>query len=72
MYDPKSMCADDFINHEEILETLEYAQKNKDNLALINEILERRGRKRKEILRYARDFPTGRRLCFWPVRTRRS
>lgn len=41
MYDPKSMCADDFINHEEILETLEYAQKNKDNLALINEILEK-------------------------------
>ena len=27
MYDPKSKCADDFINHEEIMETLEYAEK---------------------------------------------
>ena len=33
MYDPKSMYADDFINHEEIIETLAYAQKNKDNRA---------------------------------------
>ncbi|MCM1267823.1 MAG: [FeFe] hydrogenase H-cluster radical SAM maturase HydG [Bacteroidales bacterium] len=41
MYDPKSLHADDFINHEEILETLDYAQKNKDNLPLIREILEK-------------------------------
>ena len=46
MYDPKSMCADDFINHGEILETLEYAQKNKDNMALINEILDKARPKR--------------------------
>ena len=31
-YDPKSLCADEFINHEEILDTLDYAEKNKDNL----------------------------------------
>ncbi len=41
MYDPKSMYADAFINHEEIIETLAYAQKNKDNFALINEILDK-------------------------------
>jgi len=41
MYDPKSLCADDFINHEEIVETLKYAEENKNNIALINEILEK-------------------------------
>lgn len=41
MYDPKSLCADDFINHEEILETLEYAEQNKNNLELIHQILEK-------------------------------
>lgn len=41
MYDPKSLCADDFINHEEILETLQYAEENKDNKTLIGEILDR-------------------------------
>ena len=38
-YDPKSLHADDFINHEEIMDTLEYAKKNKNNFALIDEIL---------------------------------
>ncbi|MDE7360169.1 MAG: [FeFe] hydrogenase H-cluster radical SAM maturase HydG, partial [Lachnospiraceae bacterium] len=47
MYDPKSLRADDFINHEEILETLQYAEDNKDNMALINGILEK-ARPRKE------------------------
>ncbi len=41
MYDPKSLCADEFINHEEILETLKYAEENKNNKALINEILDK-------------------------------
>lgn len=40
-YDPKSLCADEFINHEEIVETLAYAEENKNNLPLINEILEK-------------------------------
>ena len=38
-YNPKSKNAEEFINHQEILETLEYAEKNKDNLPLIDEIL---------------------------------
>ena len=41
MYNPKSLKAEEFINHEEILETLEYAQKNKDNRELIEAILEK-------------------------------
>ncbi|MDO4863170.1 MAG: [FeFe] hydrogenase H-cluster radical SAM maturase HydG [Ruminococcus sp.] len=41
MYDVKSLKADEFINHEEILETLEYAEQNKHNAALIEEILEK-------------------------------
>ena len=41
MYDPKSLCADDFINHEEILETLRYAEENKNNKVLIHEILDK-------------------------------
>ncbi|MDF2908525.1 MAG: hypothetical protein K0R34_3846, partial [Herbinix sp.] len=39
MYDVKSKIAEEFINHEEILETLEYAKENKNNRALIDEIL---------------------------------
>ncbi len=41
VYNPKSLHAEEFINHEEILETLEYADKNKHNEALIREILEK-------------------------------
>lgn len=39
-YNPLSMKAEEFISHEEILETLKYADENKDNLTLINELLE--------------------------------
>ena len=39
-YDVKSLKAEEFINHEEILESLDYARKNKENLTLIREILE--------------------------------
>ena len=41
MYDPKSSKAEDFINDEEIRATLAYAEENKNNLALIDEILEK-------------------------------
>ena len=41
MYDPKSLCADDFINDEEIRETLAYADANKNNVELINQILKK-------------------------------
>ncbi|WP_415971704.1 [FeFe] hydrogenase H-cluster radical SAM maturase HydG [Anaerotignum lactatifermentans] len=41
MYDPKSMKAEEFISHEEILDTLAYAQENKNNEKLIDAILEK-------------------------------
>ena len=41
MYDPKSPRAEEFISHEEILATLEYAKENKSNEKLIEEILEK-------------------------------
>lgn len=41
MYDPKSMKAQEFISDEEIRATLDYAEKNKNNLALVDEILEK-------------------------------
>ena len=46
MYDRKSMKADDFINHDEIMETLSYAEANKDNRALIESLIEK-AKKRK-------------------------
>ena len=46
MYDVASKHAEEFINHEEILETLDYADENKDNLPLIDSIIEK-AKKRK-------------------------
>ena len=45
-YDRESKKAEEFINHEEILETLRYAEENKHNQALIAQILEK-AKKRK-------------------------
>jgi len=41
MYDKKSLKAEEFINHEEVLRTLDYAEKNKNNFELIDKILEK-------------------------------
>ena len=41
VYDPKSLKAEEFINDAEIRETLEYAEKNKNNLELIEKLLEK-------------------------------
>lgn len=41
MYNPKSKIAEEFINDEEILATLEYAKANKSNRALIDSIIEK-------------------------------
>lgn len=41
MYDPKSSKAEEFISHEEVLETLAYAEKNKNDAALIDSIIEK-------------------------------
>lgn len=39
IYNPKSHKAEEFINHEEILATLEFAEANKNNVELIDQIL---------------------------------
>ncbi|MEE0965964.1 MAG: [FeFe] hydrogenase H-cluster radical SAM maturase HydG, partial [Bacilli bacterium] len=41
MYNPKSLKAEEFISDEEILETLEYAKANKNNIELIDSILDK-------------------------------
>ena len=41
MYDVKSKHAEEFINHEEILDTLAYADANKTNAELIDSIIEK-------------------------------
>ena len=41
MYNPKSMKAEEFIDHQEILDTLAYADAHKEDAALIDEILEK-------------------------------
>ncbi len=41
MYNPKSMVAEEFISHEEILETLEYGQKHSRDADCIQQIIEK-------------------------------
>ena len=41
IYDPKSLKAEEFINDGEILDTLRYADENKDNMELIDSIIEK-------------------------------
>ena len=52
MYNPKSLKAEEFINHEEILETLKFADEHKKDEKLIDEILgkarERKGLSHRE------------------------
>ena len=40
-YDKKSLKAEEFINDGEIRETLKYADENKDNVELIDSIIEK-------------------------------
>lgn len=41
MYDPKSLKAEEFISDEEVRETIAYAEQNKDNIELIDQIIEK-------------------------------
>ena len=41
IYDPKSLKAEEFINDGEIVDTLKYADENKDNMELIDSIIEK-------------------------------
>lgn len=46
MYNPKSLKAEEFICHDEIMETLAYADAHKDDLALIRQILDKAAQKK--------------------------
>ncbi len=48
IYNPKSLKAEEFINHDEILETLQYAEANKHNVELIDALLEKARPKKTE------------------------
>ncbi len=41
MYNPKSLKAEEFINHQEILDTLAYADQNKENFELIDALIKK-------------------------------
>lgn len=41
MYNPKSLKAEEFICHEEVEDSLKYADENKDNLPLLRQIIEK-------------------------------
>lgn len=41
MYNPKSLLAEEFIDHQEVLDTLAYAEAHKNDYVLINEIIEK-------------------------------
>ena len=41
MYNPKSLKAEEFINHQEILDTLAYADQNKENFELIDSLIKK-------------------------------
>ncbi len=41
MFNPKSLKAEEFISHEEILDTLKFADENKENFELIDTIIEK-------------------------------
>lgn len=47
-YNPKSLKAEEFICHEEILDTLRYAEENKHNVELIDSLLEKARPKKTE------------------------
>ncbi len=40
-YNPKSKKAEEFINHQEVLDTLKYSDENKTNVKLIDEVLKK-------------------------------
>ena len=78
MYDPKSMKATEFIDHGEVLDSLEYARRNASNAELIDSILEK-ARKRQGLthreaavlldceLEYRNE-----RIYAWPARSSRT
>lgn len=62
VYNIKSRQAEEFINHQEVLDTLEYAQINRNNRPLIESLIDK--------ALCARVFPIGKQPCCWNVTSR--
>lgn len=58
-YNMNSKRAEEFIHHQEILDTLEYAQANRNNRRLIESLIEKAG--------LCGDSRIGRLPCYWSV-----
>ena len=73
-YNPKSLKAEEFIHHGEILDTIAYAKANKDNVELIDRLLEKARPKKTEAgitcsgLSHREGLITEKRLYFLPVK----
>ncbi len=46
MYNPKSTKAEEFIDNQEIINSIKYAKENKNNIVLVNEIIEKAKQKK--------------------------
>ena len=62
MYNPKSKIASEFICHEEIEETLAFAEAHKHDREMIRAALEK--------AENLKGFLIGKRLCFWHAKNR--
>ena len=79
MYNVKSLKAEEFISDEEIKETLEYAEANKNNIGLIDAIIEKAKLKkglthREASVLLACEIPAKLRYCWtanWRIKTRK-
>ena len=64
IYDPKSLKAEEFISDNEIRETLAYAEANKNNIELIESILEKARPQKTRRDTYVQVLRTERHPCF--------
>lgn len=64
MYNPSSLHAEEFICHNEIMASIDYASKNRNNLSLIDELIEKSKEKKA--------FRTVRHLSFYPVQIQKE
>ena len=63
MYNAKSLKAEEFIDHDEVMATLDYAWENRHNEQLIDKILEK--------AKLRKGYPTQKQQYFWTVISRK-
>ncbi|MBQ6744774.1 MAG: hypothetical protein IJR05_08585 [Acidaminococcaceae bacterium] len=70
MYNPKSLLADEFIDHQEILDTLAYADANKNNRELVESLLEKARPRWTNGQLHCTGLTHREASCCWPAKTR--